>query len=245
MIYIGCCGFPIGMKRYFKKFKTVEIQTTFYRIQKDKTVKRWCEEAPKDFIFNIKVFQGITHPIKSPTWRRSGLKEEELNKLGNKVGFLRPTREVFNFWNLMISYARILNTKVLLIQLPASFKDSKENWDNAERFFRKAKREKFEIAIELRKWDKKRTEKFCKKFKLIDCCDPFVRMPTYLGKSKIAYLRLHGSPPGKKMYNYKYNSEDLRELKMKLDGIKARKIFILFNNIHMKQDALRFMRMIK
>jgi uncharacterized protein YecE (DUF72 family) len=49
----------------------VEIQSTFYEIPaRIETVKKWREEAPRDFEFTIKAFQVITHDSKSPTYKR-------------------------------------------------------------------------------------------------------------------------------------------------------------------------------
>jgi uncharacterized protein YecE (DUF72 family) len=71
MVKVGCCGFPINKKEYFKKFSLVELQSTFYEIPaKIETVKKWREEAPKDFEFTLKAFQVITHDSKSPTYKR-------------------------------------------------------------------------------------------------------------------------------------------------------------------------------
>ena len=112
-VYVGCCGIPGGLERYSKEFKVVEINSTFYRLPQIKTAERWRNIVPKDFIFCVKCHQGVTHPIRSPTWRRSGLKQEELEKLKDRVGFLRHTKEVFEFWEKTLEICRIL--KNLLI----------------------------------------------------------------------------------------------------------------------------------
>jgi len=36
-VKVGCCGFAGSMKDYFRKFKIVEVQQTFYRLPKEKT----------------------------------------------------------------------------------------------------------------------------------------------------------------------------------------------------------------
>jgi uncharacterized protein YecE (DUF72 family) len=243
-IYVGCCGFAKGMKKYFQEFSIVEIQSTFYRLPQLKTVERWRKNAPENFVFTIKAFQALSHPTTSPTWRRSGFKESELNELKNKVGYLRPTKYVFNFWNKTLEICKILNSPICLIQLPKSFRDISENLKNAEKFFSKIKRNRVKIAVELRGWGEKNIKALCKKFELIDCCDPFARLPVYLTKKKIAYLRLHGSPPGKQMYNYKYTKKDLEKLKILIEKIKAKEIYILFNNIAMYDSAKQFLKLL-
>ncbi|RLD13010.1 MAG: hypothetical protein DRI28_06745 [Caldiserica bacterium] len=69
-VKIGTCGFSVGRKKYFKFFKIVEIQKTFYDFVKEETLNKWREEAPSDFEFSFKVIQLLTHPLNSPTYRR-------------------------------------------------------------------------------------------------------------------------------------------------------------------------------
>ncbi len=246
MIYVGCCGFPIGMKKYFELFKLVEVQQTFYKLPQLKTVEKWREKAPENFIFTVKAHQAITHPVSSPTWRRSGLKEEEIKKLKNKVGYLRPTKEVFEFWNKIVEICKVLSSPICLIQLPRSFKESEENLRNAEKFFSRIKREKISIALELRGWSKESFKKICRKFDLISCVDPFISNPLHFSRKKIAYFRLHGSyENGRINYKHKYSKKELKELKSKVINLKVEDCYILFNNLYMKEDAINFMKFLK
>lgn len=234
-IHIGTCGFSTNMKNYFEIFDTIEIQQTFYKIPQLKTLQKWKELAKinENFIFNIKSFQGITHPINLPTWKRFG---KEIPGKKENYGNLQPTKEVLDSWNKTLEAAKILNAKIVLIQTPPSFKDEEKNLENAEKFFSKVSKD-IEIAFEPRGWKKENIEKICKKFDLIHCVDPFLNLP--LSKSKISYFRLHGSyEKGKINYKHKYSEKELKELKNKIKDLKANEIFILFNNVYMKEDAL-------
>jgi len=59
--------YPAGMKsteylsHYARKFKTVEIDSTFYGTPSASTVIAWNEKTPGDFVFAAKVPQLITH----------------------------------------------------------------------------------------------------------------------------------------------------------------------------------------
>jgi uncharacterized protein YecE (DUF72 family) len=55
-VKIGCCGFAVGMKDYFRQFKLVEVQQTFYKIPRLETALRWREAAPTDFEFTLKAW---------------------------------------------------------------------------------------------------------------------------------------------------------------------------------------------
>lgn len=239
MIKVGCCGFAKGRKEYFKQFKLVEIQQTFYKIVPEETLKKWRQEAPDDFEFAVKGFQGITHPITSPTWKRSGITLKGDERYGN----FQPSTEVFESWEITKKACHVLDAGICLLQLPKSFKDSKENIENAENFFSSIEREGLEIAVELRGWTDENIERLCREYELIDCRDPFAAKPSYIEKT--AYFRLHGSPPGDKMYRYKYKEEDLNKLKGYVESLNAREIYVLFNNIYMFDDAKRFQEVLK
>jgi len=238
VIKIGCCGFQKSRKEYFKHFKLVEIQETFYDIPKLERMEKLRNEAPQDFEFTVKCFQGVTHPQTSPTWKRSKIKPTE------EHGFLKPTRAVFESWEKTLEICKVLKSKICLIQLPASFNDNEENLSNAKKFFSEIQKDDINIAIELRGWQEENIKKLCEEFDLINCTDLFASMPVYLSSKKILYTRLHGSPPGKKMYSYKYTDKDLNLLKKKVIEIEATDKYVLFNNIFMFDDALAFSKML-
>jgi len=237
-VYVGCCGFAKGMKIYFQTYDTVEVQKTFYRLPRESTLEKWRNTAPSNFIFNLKVFQGITHDVKSPTWKKSGIKN--YRELSGRVGYLRPTEEVFEYWDKMLKYAEIVKARVLVIQLPASFRDVEENWRNAGDFFAGIKRDGFLLGVELRGWSIDRVEEFCRRFELIDVCDLMVRTPTFL-LDEVAYFRLHGSyVKGRINYRHKYSDEELQKLAELISKLDAKEVFLMFNNIYMGEDSLRF-----
>jgi uncharacterized protein YecE (DUF72 family) len=77
-IYVGCSGWFYSHWRgifyppqevttenwfayYANVFGTVELNAPFYRWPTPATVRRWKREAPKDFIYTVKVNQLITH----------------------------------------------------------------------------------------------------------------------------------------------------------------------------------------
>ena len=123
--YIGTCGwsyysfknflYPPESKPkewltiYSQYFNTVEINVTFYKTPTARTFKKWYEETPKDFIFSVKAPKIITHLKK--------LKEVE-DDLKTFLQTISPLKE---------------KAKILLFQLPPSFKYNK---DLFEKFFK-------------------------------------------------------------------------------------------------------------
>ena len=77
MIYVGTSGYsykewkgsfyptnlsPKDMLAYYaERFKTVELNNTFYRLPKPNMIESWMAQVPKDFRFSVKASQGITH----------------------------------------------------------------------------------------------------------------------------------------------------------------------------------------
>jgi uncharacterized protein YecE (DUF72 family) len=76
-VRIGCSGwsyddwrgvlYPAGLpkrrwlERYAEVFDTVEVNATFYRLQKESTIQDWTEQVPGDFRFAVKASRYLTH----------------------------------------------------------------------------------------------------------------------------------------------------------------------------------------
>ena len=49
------------LKFYAERFKTVEVDASYYTIVAERTAQLWAERTPADFIFNLKAFALLTH----------------------------------------------------------------------------------------------------------------------------------------------------------------------------------------
>src|SRR6478609_5897971 len=88
-----------GMLRYYgERFRTVEINNTFYRMPKTAVVEAWAAEVPEDFQFVLKAPQRITHM-------------QRLKESDTSVSFL-----------LEVASALKKRLGPLLFQLPPNFK---------------------------------------------------------------------------------------------------------------------------
>ncbi|MCS7111603.1 MAG: DUF72 domain-containing protein [Ignisphaera sp.] len=242
MILVGCCGFSISRSRYYTLFNTVELQETFYNPPDVDRLRRYRSEAPQHFIFTLKAWQAVTHPIDSPTWRRARFVPDKT--LSDRYGFLRPSREVFEAWDVVVKGARALQARVIVVQTPSSFGYSEENRRNAIEFFSSVDTGEFAIGWEPRgTWlqNSDRVAEIVSKFRgVIHITDPFKALPAV--DREVVYFRLHGIGKGEVNYRYRYSDDDLR----KLSEIAARyhgwnrDVYIMFNNIYMVRDAQRF-----
>ena len=91
---------------FVTQFNTVEINTTFYHLPLESTVKNWYKQAPSDFIFSVKASGYITH----------------------RKRLLEPEKTLELFFTRM----RLLGKKLgpILFQLPPSFQQDLERLKN-------------------------------------------------------------------------------------------------------------------
>jgi len=229
MIKVGCCGFARGMKEYFGHFSLVEVQQTFYRLPRAKTAQRWRQGAPHGFEFALKAWQLITHPPSSPTYRRAGVSIPKGREA--EYGFFRPTTAVLEAWQRTREVAEVLGARVVVFQCPPRFVESPENLENMRRFFSMAGAREFLFAWEPRgQWGEATVRALCRELDLIHCVDPFQRCPLH-GSPR--YFRLHGGPG----YRHLYSDEELAWL---AGVVVEQDTYVLFNNLSMFEDALRF-----
>ncbi len=227
MVKVGCCGFPVSMREYFKRFEVVEVQKTFYKPPKPETAKKWREMARNSFEFTVKAFQVITHPPSSPTYRKARLKVEN-------GGYFKPVSEVFDAWERTKEIAKVLRSKIVVFQTPRSFRESEENVRNMVEFFSSIDGG-FIFCWEPRGWSSEKVREVCEELDLIHVVDPFVEESVY---GELKYFRLHGFS-----YRHRYSDDELKWLARKVSG--GRECYTMFNNVHMLGDATRFIETLK
>ncbi len=243
-IYVGVCTFAY---KYLRVFSTLEVQRTFYNIPKPVTVEKWKKEAPRDFIYNFKIFQGITHELNSPTWRRYTGKDKE--ELRGKVGSFKLNKKTMEYWDTMTKIAKTLNARVMVAQTPPKFNPTNLNIGNIRKTFEYLKN-KFEeekiktlIGWEPRgEWLNKKEDTIIviKDFdNVIHVVDLIHHEP--LLHHEVYYFRLHGIPYLN--YKYTYTLRDYGLIMGKIERLEdegAKEVFVMFNNVNMVQNAKKF-----
>ncbi len=228
------------MKKYFETFKLVEVQRTFYKIPRLETLKRWRKQSPGDFEFTVKASQLITHSLRSPSYRKGGVVISEENK--DKCGSFQPTEVNFNAWTETKNACRALDAKIVVLQSPPKFKETEEHVSNMMSFLSSLDRGDLNLVWEPRgDWKDNTIRKICEKLDLIHCTDLFAKKTLFF--KDFTYFRLHGSPPGEKMYYYRYSNDDLNKLKDICASIDVNRLYCLFNNVHMFESAKGFLEM--
>jgi uncharacterized protein YecE (DUF72 family) len=131
--------YPAGLKateylRYYAtRFRTVEIDSTFYGTPQRTRVEKWYEKTPKDFVFSAKVPQVITH---EKVLRDCDAEFAEfvgaMDALQEKLG---PLLLQFGFFG------------------PEQFRDGQEFLERLEPFLRKLPRDhRFVVEIRNKRW---------------------------------------------------------------------------------------------
>ncbi len=211
----------------------VEVQQTFYEPPSIALATKWRGAAPAAFRFTMKAWQLITHTCGSPTYRRlkSNFSPQEMTEFGA----FQPTDHVWMAWERTREVARALAAEVILFQCPASFQPTRGNVRNMEEFFGRVERDSATLlAWEPRgDWPEDLVQRLCSALDLVHCVDPFGCRTVH---GDVLYYRLHG----KGTYRYRYSDEELLELHRMVAESTAAPAYVLFNNIWMRQDALRF-----
>jgi uncharacterized protein YecE (DUF72 family) len=182
----------------------------------------------------MKVWQLVTHPAASPTYRRMRRKVDE----SDAPGFFRDSASVQEGWRRSVECANVLSASAMLFQCPASFAPVPENIQRMRRFFERIERPRARLLWEPRGrlWRAQRqlALALCRDLDLVHVVDPFVTMPA---KGRRVYWRLHG--PGSARASY--DGAALNQLDRMLFAVEpAGAAYVLFNNLPRVVDAKRF-----
>ena len=219
-VLIGCSSFSVGYWKgifypedlpsrdylafYSTQFKTVEINSTFYRKPTAKTLERWRESTTNDFKIFIKIPKIITH-----------------------VGRLENTAAQTSEFCDYIAAALQHKLAGFLFQLPPSFKNTPENLEKVLQTVD----EKYLNVIEFRddSWWNTEIQEILRQKGLIFCG---VSIPKNIPEDFIinnqhfAYYRLHGVP---QMFKSSYSDEQLEKLAVQIKNFSGTS-YVFFNN---------------
>ncbi|MGC8671286.1 MAG: DUF72 domain-containing protein [Candidatus Micrarchaeia archaeon] len=208
------------LSAYASLFSVVEVDSIFYKLPSEKLAQKWYSEARdvnKSFEFIPKAPKSITH---------RNFSTEDL------PGFL--------------NVAKALNSSKLLFQTPPSFGYSESNYELVSDFFKRlSKQSNMSIMWEPRgTWLNAIEElKALSQKGIVIVTDPLRKLLDL--KQQFYYFRLHGFG-SRMMYAYKFTESDLNALRQKLSKklFNSKKVYVMFNNIYMYEDALRFAKMV-
>lgn len=207
--WIGKC-YPEKISRrellpYFAhKFKTVEINSTFYHLPRQSTIEHWLEVTPDDFIFTLKANRSITHLKKL---------KDAARDVRTFIHLIKPLREKLGVILFQLPPQLGIDIGLLddfLSQLPAGYKYAVEFRNNS--------------------WMDSVVFELMKLHGTGLCVNDFGRreMP-WISTAPFAYIRMHG-PLGR--YNGKYDTGQLEALCKSINSFidNGKEVFCYFNN---------------
>lgn len=187
---------------YAQHFRTVEINMTFYRFPRPETLRNWLEKTPAHFLFTLKANRQITH----------------LKKIKN------VHHEVKYFYILANSLKEKLGC--ILFQLPPSLQFDLPLLED----FLLTLSPQYKNVIEFRheSWYRDNVYELLRLKRAIFCVVSSKKVPkTIIETAETAYFRFHGLTGG---YRYKYSEEEIKEWAEAMTAIKAKEVYIYFNN---------------
>jgi len=199
------------LKAYTRVFKTVEIDSTFYRYPSKGIVMGWSRYSPEGFVYTAKLPKLITHDKKLDV--AQGIQED----LGKFIELMEP------LW---------LGGKLgcLLIQLPPKYDYKPKEFEQ----FLKILPRHIKFAVEFRdlSWMREETwtllQKYGVAYAIVD--EPLLP-PEIHFTADFAYFRWHGKGT-RPWYNYRYEKEELEPWvpKVKEATEKVKTVYGYFNN---------------
>lgn len=248
-IYIGTSGwsYPRGqgtwrgyfypdsrtneLEYYSQFFKTVELNSSFYRPPDPSLVRRWIHQVPDDFLFSVKLWQKFTHPkmFKEVTGQNASTSKDDVD------AFLRSIEPLIKADKM----------GALLVQFPPSFKNDQQNQQTLSTIINQFCFLKLAVELRDKSWNDTTdiVELFAKhNVAWVQIDEPKFRSSIAKGITStgdIAYFRFHGrnykdwwSGDNETRYRYLYSSREIQELSEEV--LKAREktslTFAYFNN---------------
>jgi uncharacterized protein YecE (DUF72 family) len=233
---LGMCGFTIGAAAYFRQFRVLEVQQTFYDPPQASTMEKWRTQAPDDFEFTMKAWQVITHRGTSSTYRRLKRPFSEAERA--EAGGFRLNGTTAAAWRVTLEACRLLRATAVLFQCPASFRATDENVAAMREFLLGVERPAgVRLLWEPRgPWPDALVIDLCRELGLAHAVDPFVR-PSLT--PELLYWRLHGNGSA----YASYSDEELRRILAWVPDDAAVDTYLMFNNIPRVKDVQRIRAM--
>jgi uncharacterized protein YecE (DUF72 family) len=194
------------LDHYLGRYRTVELNASYYRWPKDSTFAYWRRRLPPGFVLAVKAPRGLTHQ------RRLYGPERWLARIQAGLAKLAPVRHL------------------LLVQLSPRFEIDLPRLD----YFLGCVAPALQVAVEMRhpSWHREATFELLERRRAAYCVMSGAGLPCVLrGTSGVVYARLHG-PDHDTLYGGSYSDDDLRWWSDRAREWEAqgREVFVYFNN---------------
>ncbi|MGC1299128.1 MAG: DUF72 domain-containing protein [Alloacidobacterium sp.] len=193
-------------------FSTIEINGTFYSLQRPTSFEKWAKEAPEDFVFSVKATRHITHVqrLRDVEIPLANFFASGILKLGKKLGpILWQFPPSFKFdRELVESFFAFLPRDTMQAAMLAKSHDA---WMSERAFTEQVERMPVRHAMEIRHKSFATPEfvELLRKYQVALVCADAVEWPRLMDvTSDFVYCRLHGSEV---LYASGYSDDALEE----------------------------------
>lgn len=194
------------LEHYVARYRTVELNASYYRWPADSAFASWRRRLPPHFVLAVKAPRGLTHQ------RRLYGPERWIDRIRAGLETLAPLRTL------------------LLVQLSPRFEIDLARLE----YFLARLPVGLQVAVEMRhqSWHQEDTFRLLERFQAAYCVMSGAGLPCILrATSAVVYVRLHG-PDDRTLYGGSYSDEDLRWWAHRVGEWTAqgREVFVYFNN---------------
>jgi uncharacterized protein YecE (DUF72 family) len=194
------------LDHYIRRYRTVELNASYYRWPTDGAFRYWRQKLPSDFVLAVKAPRGLTHQ------RQLYGPEAWVARIRGGLAKLAPVRAL------------------LLVQLSPRFEIDLTRLD----YFLGCVASQLQVAIEMRhpSWHQEPTFQLLERHGTAYCVMSGAGLPCVLrATAQIVYVRLHGPDQGV-LYGGSYTDDDLTWWADRAHEWEAqgREVFIYFNN---------------
>lgn len=213
---------------FMENFKTVEVNSSFYRTPAASTFKKWHDEAKEGFVYSVKISRFITH-----------IKKLVLDD------------EVKSIITFLLNNIKELGEHLgaFLIQLPPSFGLKNERLDQFLSFFSGEINKsgiKADLAVEYRheSWFNEATYEILRKYKTTLVISDSASWPTaHEFTAEHSYIRFHGP---EKLFASLYTGEQMKWwADFILNHKEIKKFYVYFNNDEMGYAVINARQLIE
>ena len=240
---------------YAQHFNMVEVNSTFYSVPEPAMVRRWCENTPPGFVFNVKLHQLFSHHSTPAKLLPPAMQRRLRLDKNARVALSDETQE--ELWRSFHAALGILEAAdklgVLLLQLSPAFSPRKHALEELGSILSLARRYRTAIELRNRNWfepeELEKTLSFLREHRavFVNVDAPpqnhFTIVPSNIDavtNPETAYLRLHGRNAaaylkGKTVaerFCYDYSDSEIKEIAQRSQRLarKAKEVHIVFNN---------------
>lgn len=241
------------LRYYAEHFNFVEVNSTFYALPQARTVQRWCDETPADFVFDVKLPKVLSRHAMAPKFLPPDLRV----RVAVANGTIRLTPQSQDL--IARRFAREIQPLkeagklgALLLQLSPAFRP--RDHQLAELDSLREALDGFRVAVELRNRDwaigeqLEQTVAFFKErgatLVLVDAprSEHFTVMPGFdrITNPRLGYLRLHGRNEqgyirGRSVaerFDYDYSENEVQEIAERIRALEKEvaELHVIANN---------------